>query len=203
MPPATMLRTCCALLCLLVACGSQPNFTIPVCQSLHRSCACQIEGWLICDRVCVDPKNDPHHCGGCGRTCDGDGVCVDGTCQDACGARERCEDRCRSDDDPWNCGACGTVCEGACALGTCGSTAAECARTGLTACRGQCANLFFDPQNCGACGVSCGGQPCGFRRCCLPSEVLCNGLCADLRSDPNNCGECGHPCFRCRDGRCI
>lgn len=199
----TPLAVALALLCALAAfaCTPQPNFTIPVCESLHTQCACQITGWIACDRVCVDPQNDARNCGGCGVRCDE--LCVEGRCVADCGDRERCGDRCRSDSDPYNCGACGNLCEGACAGGVCGATAADCNQGGLTACFGQCVNLFTDNRNCGECGRACSTGLCGHKRCCARGEVLCNGLCANLQTDLFNCGSCGHTCNRCENGECL
>jgi hypothetical protein len=35
---------------------------------------------LICGDDCVDPRSDPRHCGGCGRACGSNELCLDGLC---------------------------------------------------------------------------------------------------------------------------
>jgi hypothetical protein len=51
-----------------------------------------------CGETCVDEKNDPLNCGGCGTSCDG-GACCTGQCVD-------------TTSDNGNCGACGKACDG-------------------------------------------------------------------------------------------
>lgn len=37
----------------------------------------------LCDQVCVDPKEDEAHCGGCGKACEGAESCCEGVCVEA------------------------------------------------------------------------------------------------------------------------
>lgn len=80
---------------------------------------------ISCAGECVDPLNDPEHCGGCGVVC-ADVQCVAGDCQypiDVCPeGLSACGPSCHDlSNDPLNCGACGEACDPAssCVAGVC------------------------------------------------------------------------------------
>jgi hypothetical protein len=197
-----LLRLFAALLvgaCL--SCHKQPSFSIPVCDGVDSNCACQITGWIICDRVCVDPTADPGNCGSCGNSCSG--VCAGGSCQTDCGGAPQCGNRCVSATDPYNCGGCGNLCDGACVNGACGQTDADCTAKGQTVCDGVCSDLSHDADNCGHCGRVC-ANGCDFGECCIGK--ICNGLCAHILVDNLNCGDCNVRCGMpevCVNGFCV
>src|SRR5262245_37148181 len=61
---------------------------------------------IVCAGRCVDPLNDPAHCGGCGRACMPGEACVGGTCQANCPMGTTfCSGACVDlRNDPANCG---------------------------------------------------------------------------------------------------
>ena len=73
-----------------------------------------------CEDMCVDPENDPEHCGGCGIACRADQQCRFGQC---CGLDEAlCDGVCIDPQtDERNCGSCGFTCElgSECVVGLC------------------------------------------------------------------------------------
>jgi hypothetical protein len=82
------------------------------------------EGWTLCGLdyfatfTCVDTRNDPNNCGGCGAVCQGKrgtlllGTCVQGKCASICApGATMCGDECaRLDSNSAHCGACGHAC---------------------------------------------------------------------------------------------
>lgn len=73
-----------------------------------------------CGEICIDPRIDNQHCGGCDHPCTGGASCVLGDCLCPAG-EQRCEDRCvHLDADPDHCGECGHPCKsGICVAGEC------------------------------------------------------------------------------------
>jgi hypothetical protein len=122
-------RTCTAATQWL--CSNLPNETkcglggAQVCRNGACVAPCP-PGQIQCDGACVNPANNPLHCGGCRIKCPG-GVCLNGSCgggpDDCPGFLIRCNGVCvnpRSDD--LNCGSCGHVCMAPtrdCRLGIC------------------------------------------------------------------------------------
>ncbi len=193
-----------------VACAPDQNRnTIPVCDAPQTNCRCLLQGWAVCGDVCVDPRADPQHCGGCGVACSDGQVCNAGVCADTCGSQEQCGATCRRPDDPFNCGTCGKECEGACVDSVC----EEDIQCGSKArCSGRCVDTQTDDQNCGACGKKCTGD--GFCRqgsCATCSSVFgyewsrCGDYCAILSESNEHCGTCNHKCesgTSCKYGSC-
>ena len=180
------------------ACGTRCEGGAALCEVRmnggRRSFACAVDchdpSPLHCGASCVDPRNDPRHCGECGHACEegpnGDAVCNAGVCAVACRDLARyadCDGRaatgCEAElaRDASNCGACGTSCAG-------GPNA-----------HGACVS--------GACGVVCDA---GFGNC---DGAAGNGCEADLQASPATCGACGNACPAaanarptCAAGRC-
>lgn len=50
---------------------------------------CSITFPLLCNGTCIDPKNDPNNCGGCGNACPVNECCVNSTCCGASGSAGR------------------------------------------------------------------------------------------------------------------
>lgn len=168
------------------------------------------EGRTICDSICVDLDTSRSHCGACGRSCEGEEVCVEGSCVLICDeGLEACEGACVNlDRDPENCGQCGTVCDFVCQEGTC---LPRC-RNGLTDCDGSCVDLDSNPSHCGGCGLACGASEvciegvCG----CPEGQERCGDVCVDTRSELDHCGACDQVCSggpnrsaTCNEGVCV
>lgn len=172
------------------------------------SCAlsCQA-GLLQCEDRCIDPQQDPDHCGAsgdcsgaaAGSICGEREVCDAGTCSCAAGL-VRCGDECIDPNtDEGYCGATGS-CAGSeagtscgdgevCAAGTC-----SCA-PGLVRCDGSCIDPSSDESYCGATAGCSGGTACGDgERCtlgsceCAPGLVRCGAECVDPETDETYCG---------------
>ena len=112
-------------------------------------------GRARCGGDCVELREDPMHCGGCGIACDAGEVCSEGACVPACPAgMAPCDGQCVHLDRDWDhCGACGNPCPAGemCASGEC---VAACPQ-GMEACERSCVDLRADRENCGACGEAC------------------------------------------------
>jgi stigma-specific protein Stig1 len=197
---------------------------------------CLCPGYTLCESgsgialpgetegVCINPQDDPNHCGECDVVCPSDQPsCCYGTCTDLqtdssnCGI---CGTLCPSDQpdccgvctdkqkDSGNCGDCGVVCppnqpyccDGVCSdiqtdSSNCGACDVACSKSEPNCCGGVCTDCLQDPFNCRVCGRSC------------PSEQpnCCNGVCTDVTDDPSNCGGCGNTCLNsqtCTEGTC-
>lgn len=163
--------------------------------------ACEGEGEVCCldangAASCTDTRNDIDNCGGCGRTCEWDEVCLDGVC--ARGEGISC----------W---------ETECPDGTYCASDAWLFRTDPS-----CLALDVDRDNCGWKGHACGeGRECAGGLClpitgepcqadCGESRSCCWALgqtaCVDTSNDVFNCGQCGHVCplgSVCDGGACV
>lgn len=134
-----------------------------------------------CDGVCIDPRTDPQHCGGCSSPACPTGVpCIEGFCGGLDG----------SDGD-------------GSADGSDGSEGDGSEGDGAVIPDGGCTPPFDTDDQCGDCFTAClptqscllqdgGGFACG-PKCPLPL-VACHGRCVDTTNDPNNCGACGKFC---------
>lgn len=153
-------------------------------------------GELDCGGTCVNPSNDPSHCGGCANACDATQSCISGVCTGGSGSVL---------GNPNDCGASHAVCA---SLQICLGGACLC-RMPYTDVGGTCIDLASDPNNCGAPGHVCPGR-CASGVCvpgdCPAGLTSCDGACVDLRRDPGNCGDCGNTCSgsqlcigQCRD----
>lgn len=156
-----------------------------------------------CGQTCVDPRNDPAHCGMCSRACTANERCENGMCTVRCPPATMlcpadggtlCVDPMR---DALHCGNCTTACPAgqACRLGMCEP---DCAPF-QAFCAGQCVNTSTDPRHCGGCDRGCDGGLCSMGMCraaCVAPTTACDGgaQCVDVRFDPMNCGACGVPC---------
>lgn len=155
---------------------------------------------LQCGPMCVDPLNNPAHCGGCGQPCPMGRWCVNGTCQITCApGTQACGPRCvNTQNDVFNCGACSTMCAPGerCVAGACQVACPP----GQVVCNGACVNTATDNANCFQCGVPCApGEVCSGGFCtagCSQPLESCDGgaFCVDSRVDPDHCGGCGQAC---------
>lgn len=170
---------------LLGTCG-------PNCQGDGVSCCADGAGSYECRYVRGD---DEENCGGCGKTCEWDEICLDGVC--AVGEGTSC----------WNtdCSE-GTVCV---------------SDDWLWRTDPSCKAIFVDPGYCGYWGEICGDNEICRAGLCLPRMLLPCDLecghgesccwvmgqeeCLDVESDNFNCGGCGNVCPAgtvCSDGLC-
>ena len=152
-------------------------------------------------QFCIDTQDyltNASHCGGCGKACVPNEVCVGGTC------------RCHSSTTP--CAAGKTCCaDGSCqASCECGNTP-DCAFTCCSGAPDTCVDLTQDLDNCGGCGVACQDpqHTCVGGACICPAGLFnCEGgtVCVDVRSSTTHCGTCGNSCGAgevCCGGNCI
>lgn len=132
---------------------------------------------------CADTRNDPLHCGGCGRRCadlpgvDGSRVtCTAGRCDIAAACSPGAGDcdgiestGCEADlRSPATCGSCTMQCGDAAPLCTATGTSYACSAscgTDETECSGTCADVASDSAHCGRCDRSCGGGDCVAGQC--------------------------------------
>jgi hypothetical protein len=163
-----------------------------VCSAPDGTCACH-DTRTECGGACVNPTNDPNHCGRCGRSCPS-GTCIGGECAEP----ETCNGR---DDDLDGETDEGSICP-----------ANKVCRQGLCVCPadmedcdgdGRCEQLGTD-AHCARCDDRCrGGQTCQGGRCACPAGTQdCDGTCIP---EADCCGD-GCPCpsgERECDGACI
>ncbi len=152
------------------------------------------EALLSCGGDCVDPQEDPAHCGGCDQPCDENASCEGGECLDSCG------------------GACDPTTE------VCIEDACVC-RSGFDRCGDMCVDPDSNVANCGECGEDCvevedeGVEVgiCEDRDCrdhdaaCSDGLTQCGQSCVDLASHPLHCDACNRACDgdqECIDGQC-
>ena len=206
-------------------CGPSESCVNGVCGEIIREGGwCPVgDGRLTCGVDCVNSLTDPENCGACGKVCDPNEVCSQGSCvcpagKTVCplispmgtpipglsGAKiERmvepgiCTDPLTDEE---NCGRCGSTCDSSeyCNLGTCSprQPGFPCG-PGMYYCSGVCTDFFNDEENCGGCDYRCD-----------EGESCCNGSCINTFSDPEHCGGCDYR-YRCEadtpycmEGRC-
>jgi hypothetical protein len=175
-------------------------------------------GLTNCTGSCRDLSTDRANCGACGRTCAAGEICEGQVCRLSCPAGQTpCGGACRElSNDPANCGACATNCAGrfansapscaagACALGICTGTFANCDGSATNGCEVNLANTV---NHCGACGNDCafanGGASCVSGRCvlgaCLTGFGNCDGIAengceTNLNTAVGHCGACQRVC---------
>ena len=154
---------------------------------------------------CVDTKNDPMNCGGCGQAdakfkCGAGKFCQQGKCViDCLGGTTKCQDAENNDIctnlafDPGHCGACETSCAqpanatGYCSTGACGFNCkagfGDCNVMGADGCESPLNTV----TNCGFCAKSCStanGTPACVDSACAVSAcntgfANCNNTVAD------------------------
>ncbi len=166
-------------------------------------------GRVLCGATCVQFRNDPVNCGGCGFVCPtynySTAACQNGTCAfGACIAgyadcdgdfTNGCETS--TSTDAANCGACGHVCRagalcvaGVCSTRGCGAGTGNCDGDARNGCE---TNTDFDSLNCGACGTVCpAGQmcvdgACKVSSCDVSTEVELAGHCYYLDGSGGAC----------------
>jgi hypothetical protein len=124
-----------------------------------QSCRCPAPG-ILCDgpsggpQICVDPTNDPDHCGNCQIACSAIEACVNSACE--CGADyDVCGSLCVDfQTDIANCGECGNHCgngecfEGGC---ICPNGGVDCSASNIPA----CVDTDTDLLHCGGCNERC------------------------------------------------
>lgn len=92
-----------------------------------RQFAIAAEGGPSCETCggiqCVDLETNTDHCGACDQPCDGESLCAQGTCVEACdGGTTLCDTSCVDlDTDEAHCGSCGKRCGSGstCEAGSC------------------------------------------------------------------------------------
>ncbi len=128
-------------------------------------CTCRPET-INCNGTCVDPRNDPDHCGDCWDECPPSApLCGDGECIPDCDDfPDTCSDSCTHlEFDPLSCGSCGFLC----------GVAETCVDS-------ECVGYAqLDPLACSECPCPglCDG-PCCF------SEILDANICVDALDCP-------------------
>lgn len=121
---------------------------------------------MMCGSACINPMNNPLHCGGCGLACPLGASCVAGTCACTIPGQMVCDGACIDIlGDPANCGGCGVTCDESgpsCVSGECrcgpDPACAPCDPTSCGTCETCCPRegcMAMDESNCGACGTSC------------------------------------------------
>ena len=174
-------------------------------------------GQTLCGTTCVDVKNDPANCGGCGMACpaveNGKNLCAEGKCAPVCDTGfHACGDdksTCYADDDAEKCGlactACPTPANGAaaCEAGMCKTSC----QTGFHLCGTACVANTSVTQ-CGAQCTAC--QPAaGLNAACIANQCrsVCPGAptvaCTAPANGTVNCSGAGNTCgFACTAGFC-
>ena len=174
------------------------------------TCAVSCPGTEVnCSGTCVDPTNDPTHCGatnGCGVGGAGSGgtacvngqVCSSGACGASCTPTQtNCSGSCvDTKADPSNCGGCAMLCalahvttdacvNGECAVDVCAAGFSDCDGMAANGC--ETATKATDIDNCGGCGVTChyanAAATCTAGACALGACQL--GF-ADCDGNPTN-----------------
>jgi hypothetical protein len=190
-----------------------------ICDTGTCELSCQA-GLINCDGTCIDPDNNPDHCGASNPCSTNPGTaCADGTvcngagsCTSECAqGRVKCGNSCIDPTtDRAHCGAsgnclnqnAGVACEDGfvCKAGQCELSCQE----GLVNCDGTCIDPEWDPVYCGAfdpCGQNSGtvcldGYACVGGLCelnCQAGFINCGGTCIDPYTDRNYCGA-SDPC---------
>ncbi len=166
-------------------------------------------GQQLCNNTCVNPENNPSHCGSCGNACKQGYFCDKGECKIKCpNDFVDCGGECVDlQNNKTHCGLCNAPCQEGqvCQKGACTLNCPE----GFNLCSGRCVDLSSDRSHCGLCGKKCAtGQTCEKSSCkaiCSPPFLVCDKLCRDVRVDNNHCGSCGNPCPKgqiCTAGTC-
>jgi hypothetical protein len=125
-------------------------------------------------------------------TCDADRKACDGQCVSLVDARYGCGTA--------SCAPCAlpnaraTCKAGACSVGSCEASRADCNGIESDGCEASTSAA----TSCGGCGISCkAGEVCSEGACtstCSAGKTYCSGACADTTSDPLHCGACGKAC---------
>tara|TARA_B100000609_G_scaffold199625_1_gene205155 strand:+ start:7313 stop:10876 length:3564 start_codon:yes stop_codon:yes gene_type:complete len=165
--------------------------------------SCTQKGFQLCDGLCLDTRNNPVHCGACGKVCSSIQQCQEGKCicEDgllACG--DACVDPQKSND---HCGACGKTCTNglSCQAGIC-----KCP-IGQKQCGNTCVDTQISFPHCGACNNACAaGMFCESGECkCPQNQTKCGNACVDTKTTQEHCGMCGKACGQdkiCVNGAC-
>ncbi|MGC4094111.1 MAG: MXAN_6577-like cysteine-rich protein [Polyangiaceae bacterium] len=194
-------------LCSILA-GCASSSTDGDAQGTGGSSSCS-SGQALCSGTCIDVSANPVSCGACGRACNSDEICNQGSCrskaQGCSVGLTACGGGCVNlQTAPTDCGGCGVACGAgrSCTAGVC-----QCL-SGQTACGASCVDAQTDALNCGACSNACGsGKSCVAGQCTCPGgKLACGTSCVDSQSDPLNCGACETSCSLgqlCSSGKCV
>lgn len=182
--------------------------------------ACEDVGRTLCGADCLDTRTDEDNCGDCGVACDAGlvcsgGACIEGTCEDECGADAICCESpfggggdfdggvrevdggviggegpgCTSpDSDEYNCGGCDVLC----------ATLEWCDR-GVCSCSTRDeGGGDADADGDEGFGLAAGVDEDPIR--------ACGGACVNTDRDPEHCGDCDVRCLApepyCYTGTC-
>jgi hypothetical protein len=153
-------------------------------------------GWGDCSGGAADgcetSLSTNQDCGSCGNACGPTESCQQGSCTDQCtGGLTNCGGSCVDiSSDLQNCGGCGTVCavangtpgrqNGTCVIAACNPGFADCAGGYPDGCE----TSLSTTQNCGSCG-----NTCAVGETCVGGQ--CSSTCADADSDGHADLACG------------
>ena len=180
-----------------------------VCNIEMGSCGCNSNGYMVCDKECVNTNNDTSNCGGCGRKCDAltssnktfsTVYCENAECTYRCNdGYHDYEGSCEADSLA-NCGEHGNSCkkpEGAldvkCDKGKCLPTACK---SGYILTGSSCLET-----NCADGDVKCdNNNETGYLYLCyqgtfLEKPISCSSV--SCNSTDSSCGDCQNGTVRC------
>jgi hypothetical protein len=140
---------------------------------------------VCCAGQCVNTRDDPRNCGGCGQACPDGQVCDDSRCRAASAADSCLNVTCAAG---WIC------CSGRCVNPvfydtSCGGCAVHCRFSGGACRAGVCCPTAEADAGCDDLA-------------CPTGQVLCAEGCRDIASNALSCGGCGVVCPRDRP-RCV
>lgn len=201
---------CCGFFVLLMSAGCPED---PCLDPLDAGPKCLLNcptGQKLCGNSCINPENNPNHCGDCNKPCSQGYFCDKGACKIKCpndfvDCGGECVDLQANKD---HCGLCNAPCRSdqVCMKGNCTLNCPE----GFNLCSGQCVDLKNNRNNCGLCGRKCKeGLKCEASACkpiCPAPFQMCEQKCRDTQSDRAHCGSCGNPCQKgeaCEKGKCV
>lgn len=151
----------------LVAAIPATALTLSACGGAATTPAPPTCSLTVCPDACVDTQSDARNCGGCGRACGTDEVCLAGECALHCPAGQvQCGAACV--DPRYDPGACG-------ARGACSSP--------------EPASADYEGARCEA-GLGCLDGACAPT--CPSGQIVCEDVCVNRETDPLHCGARGH-----------
>lgn len=152
----------------------------------------------VCNDISVDFDADPENCGGCGKNCDKNEICISGKCEELkCDGNETpCYDLCLNLNSLHAASCNGKELK-------CQIDYGDCDNDNSNGCESL---LLYDPNNCGECGVKCEENKVCVAGACVVNECnASNGetvcivndqkICTVVKGDDiANCGFCGYDC---------